>query len=160
MTISANLMMALLSMDAYNRGYGAGINDAGSNDQDGLGEAGFVGNAHILSRPSEIDYSAWQAAGFYGVAYDWNGQTVISYRGTDEFSCLNGSNDIYSGWPLGAGHSGASQAGLAIAFFNAITQRSETYSGWNPAFDNVDDTILVTGPSLGGGLAARPALGN
>lgn len=40
MTISKELYLAILSMDAYNRGYGAGIADGGKADTDGLGEAG------------------------------------------------------------------------------------------------------------------------
>lgn len=37
-------------MDAYNRGYNAGLNDNGENDLDGLGESGQIGNAEVLTR--------------------------------------------------------------------------------------------------------------
>ena len=79
MTISPELFTAILSMDSYNRGYDAGIA--------GLGESGQIGNATILTRVdsgiSNEQHLEWQAAGFYAVAYQWNGETVISYRGTD-----------------------------------------------------------------------------
>jgi len=96
-------------MDSYNRGYDAGIGD-GQNvvdgvDVDGLGEAGStIGSAVVLnfSLPQGS-----QAAGFYAVAYQWNGETVISYRGTDNDSIWGNPwtspSDVYSGWPLGGG---------------------------------------------------------
>jgi hypothetical protein len=79
MALTQDLFMAILSMDAYNRGYGAGIEDEtlGSDGlPDGLGEAGYrIGDAVV----KDVDLpSGSQAAGFYAVAYDWNGQTVIS----------------------------------------------------------------------------------
>ena len=88
MPISPDLMLAILSMDSYNRGYGAGLADgihvdANGNDIDGLDEAGAqIGNATVLNIP--LPRGA-VAAGFHAVAYSWNGQTVISYRGTDNF---------------------------------------------------------------------------
>ena len=88
MPISKDLFLAILSMDAYNRGYGAGLADAGADDPDGLGESGLIGKTRILARPDSIDYEAWKAAGFYAIAYEVhgvdgiaNGTTVISYRG-------------------------------------------------------------------------------
>jgi len=71
MSISPELMYAILSMDAYNRGYGAGIGDAVT----GLGESGQIGTATLKTRAelgiSETQYQEWQAAGFYAVAYEW-----------------------------------------------------------------------------------------
>jgi len=82
MAISKDLFLAILSMDAYNRGYNEGIA--------GLGGAGAkVGNATI----KDVDLpTGAQAASFYAVAYDVDGAdidgldstTVISYRGTDQ----------------------------------------------------------------------------
>ncbi len=149
MQITEELFMAILSMDAYNRGYGAGIEDGtpgADGTLDGLGEAGYrIGAATV----KDVDLPAGsEAAGFYAVAYDWNGQKVISHRGTDDPLSVDPSNDMLTGWLLGAGVSGASQADLALQFFNAVTQRSASDSTWNQAFDNVDDNILVTGHSL------------
>ncbi len=66
-------------MDAYNRGYGAGIGDGVNIDEDGkdidgLGEAGSViGNATVL----DFDLPANSiAAGFYAIAYDTEYRTV------------------------------------------------------------------------------------
>lgn len=72
-----DLFLAILSMDAYNRGYDAGIN--------GLGETGMIGNA-VISAATAEQKEGWEAAGFYAIAYNWNGETVISYRGTDDNS--------------------------------------------------------------------------
>ena len=65
------LFLAILSMDSYNRGYDPGIEN--------LPNLGAIGNANIidLALPTGA-----QAAGFYAIAYDWNGETVIAYRGT------------------------------------------------------------------------------
>ena len=95
MTISKDLFLAILSMDSYNRGYGAGLSDGGVNDPDGLGETGHIGSATLITRAdlgiTTEQYQAWQDAGFYAIAYDVGGsgpsglagKTVISYRGTD-----------------------------------------------------------------------------
>ncbi|WP_417415420.1 hypothetical protein [Hoeflea sp.] len=105
MPISQDLFMAILAMDSYNRGYDAGIGD-GQNvvncvDEDGLGAEGSqIGNAVV----SQQDISeAAKAAGFYAVAYQWNGETIISYRGTDNPNPLAAGSDFWSGWTLGAG---------------------------------------------------------
>jgi hypothetical protein len=91
MSISKDLFMSILSMDAYNRGYGAGIDPDG--DGNGLGVEGrSIGNATIL----DIDLpTTSQNEGFYAVAYTLeeavgegtdqiaDGTTIISYRGTE-----------------------------------------------------------------------------
>ena len=79
MTIDRDLFLGILAMDAYNRGYGAGIRN--------LPESGGLGAATI--RPFEVgDKNGWEAAGFYAIAYDVSGVSglagasrVISYRG-------------------------------------------------------------------------------
>ncbi len=99
MTISKDLFLAILSMDSYNRGYGAGLADGGDNDPDGLGETGQIGSATLVTRTdldiSSEEYQAWQDASFYAIAYDVDASgvdgfdaktTVISYRGT--VACL------------------------------------------------------------------------
>jgi len=95
MTISKDLFLAILSMDAYNRGYGAGLTDgenvdADGNDVDGLGIVNAqIGRADVISQEGSPEA---QAAGFYAIAYKITddaaidglatGDTVISYRGT------------------------------------------------------------------------------
>ena len=87
MTISKDLFLSILSMDAYNRGYNSGIIL-----DDAVGAK--VGAASISKRIDDIDgfKDIAQAASFNAVAYDVDGAdidgldstTVISYRGTDK----------------------------------------------------------------------------
>ena len=80
MAISSELMYAILAMDSYNRGYNPGILLSGSN----------IGTATIGS--DELLPAGSQEAGFYAVAYEWNGETIISYRGTDSKGELLGTD--------------------------------------------------------------------
>ncbi len=78
MAVSNNLMQAILAMDVYNQGYGDHLEHGET--QIGLatvGQDSLILNADP-NDPNRID----QAAGFYAAAYNWNGTTVISYRGT------------------------------------------------------------------------------
>ena len=77
MAISNELLMAILAMDSYNRGYNPGITDSGIA---ALGLQGSqLGNVTLgLARSIE-------SSSFFAQAYTLaNGQTVISYRGTDQ----------------------------------------------------------------------------
>ena len=73
MAISSDLFMAILSMDAYNRGYNSSIV--------ALTETS-IGNATVGIAKGD---QAAQDVSFYAQSYTWNGQTVIAYRGTDAF---------------------------------------------------------------------------
>lgn len=134
-------------MDAYNRGYGVGIN---------LGD-NTVGNATILKDSERVfadadapegTPSVAQTAGFYAVAYtmgtgpdvppELRGRTVISYRGTDNPGHEVTAVDL----PISFGGSyEQAQIALARKFFAAID-----------AAPNTGD-LLLTGHSLGGALA-------
>jgi hypothetical protein len=87
-----DLFYAILSMDAYNRGYNSGIDLKGST----------LGNA-LISLDAEdegfLDAGAAQSAGFYAVAYQWNGEIIISYRGTRTESVLEFLKDAKA-WAL------------------------------------------------------------
>lgn len=96
-----------------------------------------------------------RTAGFYALAYDIGadgpeglaGKTVISYRGTDDVSglaSLFSSLDLRTGWPIGGGVL-TDQARLAMDFYFSVKQA------------NPEKTIILTGHSLGGGLARRAA---
>ncbi len=86
MTISKDLFLEILSMDSYNRGYGAGIVLP---DEEGT----MIGSASINVASDQINSMSAeaQAASSYAIAYDVNsdGPTglentiVISYRRTD-----------------------------------------------------------------------------
>jgi hypothetical protein len=80
-TLNANVFQAILAMDSYNRGYGANIKIADVAQPDGsLGSPRSIGTATIKN----IDLPAGSVAtGFYASAYNWNGQNIISYRGTN-----------------------------------------------------------------------------
>ncbi|MBE2190583.1 MAG: hypothetical protein IAE63_00210 [Alphaproteobacteria bacterium] len=85
MAMNDNIFKAILAMDAYNRGYDANIkfgNLAGTVSLDAQGTQ--IGNATILDSNGN---AAAQAIGFYALAYTYNGETVISYRGTD-YPCV------------------------------------------------------------------------
>jgi len=153
MAISKDLFLAILAMDSYNRGYGAGLSDGGNDDPEGLGEVGRVGNARLLDPLSlgrdSNKLGQWQDAGFYALAYDIGadgpeglaGKTVISYRGTDT------SLDHSTGWSVGAGNiDDWTQAPLALEVYIAAT--GQCYRD-GPASD-----VILTGHALGGGLAA------
>jgi hypothetical protein len=139
MAISDELYLALLSMDAYNRGYDPGIS--------GLGETNSgIGNATFTSQSNTDPNSAEYAASFYASTYTWNGKTVIAYRGYDDLA-----EDTLTGAALGAGDPGATQAKMAAAFYRAVNGDS---SEPNP-------NIILTGHSLGGlalwrSVLARP----
>jgi hypothetical protein len=142
MAISKDLFLALMSLDSYNRGYGAGI--------EGLGGAGTqIGNATILNVALP---GASQTTGFYASAYSLNsavgdlasGSKIISYRGTNADSIGPALQDIAFGWVTGAGL-GAAQAIQAAEFYTAVTGQS-IHAG-------VSANTVLTGHSLGGGLA-------
>jgi len=134
MTITEkDLFLAILAMDSYNRGSGAGINDGGSGDTDGLGASGQIGTATInfdsgvlTSGGVRLD----EPAGFYAVAYTMSGgstieglapgTTVISYRGTDSTPAGDTTTDATRGWPLGGGDYFTPQTALSIDFLDAV----------------------------------------
>jgi hypothetical protein len=85
MSISNNLMLAILAMDSYNRGYDAGI--------DLPADRANVGNA-VVGRGTDVAAEPQAAsASFYAQSYSWNGQIVISYRGTDSLPTVLGGRE-------------------------------------------------------------------
>lgn len=110
----------------------------------------YIGTARIASNTNE-DPDAF-AAGFYAIAYEFSGQTVLAFRGTDNYSLSGdytpngpGGSDVWSGWTIAAGYAAASQAGLAIKFYEDVT-------GATSVFQTAPNVTLI-GHSLGGGLA-------
>jgi hypothetical protein len=136
MAIDPILMNALLSLDAYNRGYGAGI--AGLSDVIGT----RIGNAEIV-RGTEADDAAAVNAGFYAIAYNLDGQRIVSYRGTNAEPLSALIADALNGYGVAGGSPFGPQASLAIDFYDAVL------NGADPRTANV----AFTGHSLGGGLA-------
>ncbi|WP_298309265.1 tandem-95 repeat protein, partial [uncultured Erythrobacter sp.] len=156
------VFLSLLALDSYNRGYGQNVELDARVRPANLGNINSrIGDALVASQSNITAGSVAREAGFYAIAYDWNGETVISYRGTNfdtgdsivDFFDSPLVQDIWNGWTLGAGfQAGAglepgSQAGLSIAFYKAVSGRS--------VFDPVtsEPTATLVGHSLGGGLA-------
>jgi hypothetical protein len=72
-----DLFRAILAMDAYNRGYNAGMGDPIS----GLGGT-RIGIATLRNEALPVGS---ETASFFAKAYQLdNGPTIISYRGTDD----------------------------------------------------------------------------
>lgn len=136
--ISDNLFFAILAMDAYNRGYDAKL----SGLSDAIGTK--IGNATVIGSAGD---AAAKADGFYAIAYELNGQKIISYRGTDDPSLFSQSSDLWNGWVQGAGIL-SSQSEDAIRFYERIAGQSV----FKP-----NAGVVTTGHSLGGGLAGYVA---
>jgi hypothetical protein len=100
-TISEELSYAILSLDAYNRGYAPGIAVEGNS----LGRYTILLDSEEAFRLPGQDPNAFSPAGdasFYAAAYeDASGNIVISYRGTDDPTL---GADL-AAWMGGAGHS-------------------------------------------------------
>jgi hypothetical protein len=112
MAMDNELFQAILAMDAYHRGYDKAIRITESSDQ--LGTAAIILDS--LETPNTTD---GQNQGFYASAYSWNGQTIISYRGTSTSSFSATFTDVYTGWLMGGGIVD-SQAGLALRFYQDV----------------------------------------
>lgn len=138
MTISRQLFQAILSIDSYNRGYNPGLQLTGTR----IGSAVIGRDSSILT---EGDQRLDIDAGFYAISYDWDGTTVISYRGTSPQSDGTILVDVLNGYFVGAGHSTNDQAWLAAQFYQQITGTE--------AGDPTAANAILTGHSMGGGLA-------
>lgn len=108
-----DLFLSILAMDSYNRGYGQHIIMPTVFGQT------MLGNATIQSDANDQAGVA-SAAGFYAVAYDWNDEKVISYRGTNPDSLSNFFTDAHNGYGVGSGSPYGTQAELAIQFYEAV----------------------------------------
>jgi Ca2+-binding RTX toxin-like protein len=135
--MTPRLTYAILSMDAYNRGYGKAV--------EGLSDTGSIGTATLRG---DIIPSDSVSTGFYAQAYSLaSGKTVIAYRGTSTENGTPKQDDITNGWPLGGGFIEA-QATQAIKFYRTVV--GETTGIANNLYSA---NIVTTGHSLGGGLA-------
>lgn len=82
--MNSDLLKAILAMDSYNRGYGAGI-DLGENS-DAINVE--IANATIYDNSTRaLGTGVDSAVGFYAIAYTVGtgpgAETIISYRGTN-----------------------------------------------------------------------------
>ena len=152
--MSMQLTYDILSMDSYCRGYNHYVNDLQITPGTQIGDATIVATSGGINDKSVTD--GYFADGFYGVAYSFNNNIVISYRGTDSVlgSDVAGGSDAVYGWTVGAGFP-SPQLSDAISFFDAVTgasvgtQLSVTPTATSLSFSG----ITFVGHSLGGGLA-------
>jgi hypothetical protein len=143
MTTQRDLLLAILAMDSYNRGYGEGISGLGGTDSK-IGEATFKLDSGVLK--DDAGNSVHESTGFYASSYTLdagteNETTVISYRGTDGDTIT----DVEYGWTVSLGKIDDNQASQALEFYNKV----EGHAG-----------ATLTGHSLGGGLAGYVAAVN
>ena len=136
--MDSEVFKAILSLDSYNRGYDAGVDLPDTDHQ--------IGSALILDDSLQLLGTSTKTAGFYASSYLWNGEKVISYRGTDNYNPFALDSDLWNGWLAGAGFNQASQAQLAIKYYEQVA--GVTSLDQLPAA-----TVTLTGHSLGGGLA-------
>lgn len=147
------LFNAILSMDAYNRGYNSSVKFGNLPGQNSIDTPGVqIGRATIIQNSSILGAGVDQGSNFYAIAYDYDGKTIVSYRGTDDAAGTINSNffdgDLWDGWFVGAGNDDAQQAELAVRFYQEVTEQVQ------PSFtDYTNNGIVLTGHSLGGGLA-------
>jgi len=82
--MNRGVFLSLLALDAYNRGYGQGVFVQNGDNPVGQAETGRrIGQARVTTQSTVLGGSEAREAGLYAIAYDWNGETVISYRGTN-----------------------------------------------------------------------------
>ena len=126
MAIDDDVFRAILALDSYNRGYDAEVDISALG-----GSTTQLGTATLGDQKGDAEA---QAASFFAQSYTYNGETIISYRGTDALL------DVVTGAGLGLGFPEGGQPGLALSFFRHIS-------------NNTSNPISLTGHSLGGGLA-------
>ena len=82
--MNRDVFLSLLALDAYNRGYGQGVFLSPNDSTNGQEERNrFIGTARVTNQSDEEAGTPGVDAGFYAIAYEWNNETVISYRGTN-----------------------------------------------------------------------------
>lgn len=129
-----DLMKALLSLDAYNRGYNPAVtfgNDP--NNSEAINGVTQLGTATVFRSNNSTDA---QNASFYAIAYEYNQKVIVSYRGTDNLSIKGGDIPAF----FTGGGFDTDQAMLAIKFYQELDKLTSK-------------DISLTGHSLGGGLA-------
>ena len=123
--MNRDVFIAVLAMDSYNRGYNAGIDFGQGSDSVGK----EIGLSFISSHSSDATDSNEVNGGFYALSYTVNGvdniadgQTVISFRGTDSIQGdKTQGSDLVNGWSSFTGLGSSSQFALARAFNQSVT---------------------------------------
>ena len=89
--MNRDVFLSILAMDSYQRGYSPGI---GGVTGDRIGTAAIRQDSSVLldKNGNRVDIKV----GFFSQSYQWGGETVISYRGTD----FDPTNNFASGTAL------------------------------------------------------------
>lgn len=112
-TSQRDLFLAILAMDSYHRGYNRGLVGDASVIASMIGDATVgVGSAVSEDDNSSIATAA-KAIGFFAQSYDWNGETIIAYRGTDNGVFTYGLDQQY-GYLMSIGGGDTAQGRMAI----------------------------------------------
>ena len=142
--MNRDVFLSLLALDAYNRGYGQNVllypGDS-TTDQDEAERT--IGSATVLN----VDLPAGSIdAGFYAIAYEWGGETIISYRGTnvpgDPADIGELINDFGGGWEIFTWIGSGSHARFARDFYVSVTGHDFVSSDTDP---------IATGVTLNSG---------
>ena len=92
--MNREVFLSLLALDSYNRGYGQSVLLRDGDNAVGQNELGrLIGTARVSAQ--NITQSA-QQAGFYAIAYEWNNETIISYRGTNFPDLSNVTDEAFN----------------------------------------------------------------
>ncbi len=166
-----NVMLALLSLDAYSRGENPQIKS-----RDGNPLPDMIGKAVVDRLSRDVLGATASTAGFSAASYKWavDGaeQTIIAYRGTDFITnggwpSIETIKDIVAGWSSSFGIAG-DDTGIPIVhlqpyyaeeFYKDVTGH-EVFPGWRLGSSGNDEydsstpaNVIITGHSLGGSLA-------
>ena len=106
--MNRDLMMSVLTMDSYNRGYNSSITVPGLSENKNT----QIGRALVYDNKGDL---AAQAANFYAIAYTYNGEKIISYRGTDNISA-----DAVNAYAIAIGNPATPQGSMAIEFYKTV----------------------------------------
>jgi hypothetical protein len=137
--VKSDLYYALIALDAYNQGP-----PKSNRKLEVFGDR--LGFYNIERGETDSDFQ--EGTGFFAQKYTYGGKTVIGYRGTDFDQTPDFLKDVLFGWSISTGNFSAfSQVPEAIAFYQSVTGKAGLYDG-------VASDVVLTGHSLGGGLAA------
>jgi hypothetical protein len=144
MNPNSALFQAILAMDAYNR----------VGDDVSVRNLNVTGNS--IGNVTLAGAKGVNSSGFFAQSYIVNGtgQKIISYRGTDTATDSETSKDVLSGWTVGGGLYSVAQAKLAAQFFQQVVGNGSPSLTLD---DLYNANVLLTGHSLGGGLAGLVA---
>jgi hypothetical protein len=131
-----DLFLAILSLDAYNRGYAAGLEVTGTQ----IGTAIVGDNSAVLGNVSPNNRLD-QSVSFFAQSYTGgDGQAIISYRGTNADEIQNFVANASHGYSVAIGSPYSIQAEQAVNFYRTVAGLD---------VDPRTANIAVTGHSLG-----------